>query len=335
MELVNSGQLCLVPTNITQQSRASNLVVTNNSGTNRLALNDITNQNVTAQISNSELRRESFTPLSTNPANTLPDITQLRPVDLGASISSANSFSENNNSNDDNNNEENLNDSRLDQLSVSSFVFSQSDEPINTAHEGSENQLNSAAPIERTLNEPTDLVNENLDGLTNSESTRRTSTIIRSKRKQRARHDTIRNLYNNQPDEIDNIIDEEDETIVLLKSVGEKNIHKQTVQIPNYKEKERERVAIRKRIREGELRVEDLNADQLEIWKRRKKNERMYSILNNRIYINVRSSIIKSFFQTTIDYIKDTDKKIPISHESLNLLCRKVFMFLYHQGIKT
>lgn len=105
--------------------------------------------------------------------------------------------------------------------------------------------------------------------------------------------------------------------------------------IPNYKNERCERIAIRKKVKEGEIRLDDLSQEQRKLFQRRKKGEKLYGDLNNKIYINVRASIVESFFQTTIDSIKEVDKKIPISNASLNFLCRRVFIFLYLQGIRT
>lgn len=211
-------------------------------------------------------------------------------------------------------------------------------------------------PINENSAQPTDNIEDDLNNSRNIELEQHSFvysqsdenqplSIPRRKRKrvQTSKHDQIKNLYRNHDDQDndDNINNDAESDLLIkrLKDIGAVNKEKINKLIPKYKEIEGQRKEIRKRVKSGELLKEDLNEDELNLLKRRKKNAKFLNDLDNRIYINVRSSLIKDFFDDTVKEIirldKTTDETAPISYSSLNLLCRKSFIYLYYQGIKT
>lgn len=180
-----------------------------------------------------------------------------------------------------------------------------------------------------------------------------TPTTTRTRRRiQHSKHELIRQIYRSGNDangndengvqdrtsEIrNNTIAQADGDGDLLSYLKEREIEnkrKLTIEIPKYRLRLKEVSDLRKLLKEKTIRFEDLTADQTLLIKRRRKNQRFYDELDNRIYMIVRSSIIKRFFDKTIEEILKVDKS-PISISSLDSLCRKVFLYLYYQGITT
>lgn len=154
------------------------------------------------------------------------------------------------------------------------------------------------------------------------------------KRYQNSKHVSIRNLLESYQNDNGNRDMDMVELTDELRSFGEANKLKKE-QIAIYKETEASRKRVRRDIKNGLRTEEQLEDSEKNLLAKRAKNERFFAVLNNKIYINVRSKYIMAFFKKTVDDITRIEKELPISKCSRDNLYKQIFMYLYHQGITT
>lgn len=358
VNLINSGKFQLIQT---VNSQASSVV---SQQENHRTLNDITNK------SNNSRFDKNSTPISDNQESG-QGLTQLRPVSLTSTdnlldpLVSAISPFNNTNIQDNSNGNVDLQDDRYEPIPLSphSFVFSQSDETedgfssfITTNSITTSTTSTPIATTSTTLNQTTTTSTKLNQTTTTSitsnpivtisttstpiATTSHSTILVKKRGNYKSRHNLIKNLYNNNEDDALNLNhqanedEQEIEIIAYLKELGDKNVLKKTEDIPRYKEQMARTKELRRKIRSKELRIENLSAEDKDLVKRKQKNEKLSKSLNNRIYIDVRRETVEKFFGETVRSILQIEKA-PLSKTSLDVLCTKVFLYLYYQGITT